>query len=149
MDCIVRPYRDEDFSGVWAMERNGCEAGYPSAVVVRQAAELFPRTFLVAADDTGPAGYVIAAPSSDPSVGWILRLRVREDRRRMGYGRALLREAIARLGDGGAACVRLTVSPRNEPALALYRGLGFIEVDRLPDYFGPGEDRLLLSFRIP
>lgn len=64
MDWTVRPYGAADFPGVWAMEQNGFKAGYPSAVVVRQAAELYPETFLVVADSTGPAGFVIAASSS-------------------------------------------------------------------------------------
>lgn len=149
MDWTVRPYEDPDFPGVWAMERNGFEAGYPSAVVVRQAAELYPETFLVAADSEGPAGYVIAALSSDPFVGWILRLRVRADCRRTGCGTSLVQSALERLRVGGAAQVRLTVAPANTAALALYRGLGFVGEARLADYFGPGEDRLLLAYTAP
>lgn len=149
MDWTVRPYGAADFPGVWAMEQNGFKAGYPSAVVVRQAAELYPETFLVVADSTGPAGFVIAASSSEPSVGWILRLKVREDCRRLGCGRALLQAALERLCHGGVKRVRLTVAPGNVPALALYRDLGFVEEARLADYFGPGEDRLLLAYPPP
>ena len=149
MNWTVRPFRDDDFPEVWAMERGAIEKGYPSAVVVRQAAVLHPETFLVAADTVGPAGYVIAALASDPSEGWILRLRVREDCRRSGCGRALLGAALERLRPSGVARVRLTVAPGNVPALSLYREMGFIEESRLPDYFGPGEDRLLLTYPTP
>ncbi len=149
MRWTVRPFEDPDFDGVWAMERARDVGGYASAVVVRQAAALYPATFLVAADAAGPAGFVIAAASSDPTVGWVLRLKVREDQRRRGCARALLVAALDRLRAGGVEQVRLTVAPGNRPALALYAGLGFVEEIRLPDYFGPGEDRLLLVLAGP
>ena len=149
MDWTVRPYGDPDFDRVWAMERARDADGYVSAVVVRQAAALYPATFLVAEDAGEPAGFVIAAPSSDPGVGWVLRLKVREERRRRGCARALLGAAVDRLMAGGVEQVRLTVAPGNLAARALYAQLGFVEEARLPDYFGPGEARLLLVLADP
>ncbi|MEU0455134.1 hypothetical protein ABZ322_19380, partial [Streptomyces sp. NPDC006129] len=45
----------------------------------------------------------------------------------------------------GAVEARLAVHPANEAALGLYKSLGFVaEGDVRRDYYGPGEDRLLL-----
>ena len=148
MEWTVRPYRATDFSAVWALERVRDREGYASAVTVRQAAALWPDTFLVVDADGEAVGFAIGAPSSDPLVGWVLRLKVCEDRRRQGCATALLGAVLGRLGSAGVRTVRLTVAPENRPARALYARLGFAEEAALPDYFGPGEDRLLLALRL-
>ncbi len=145
MAWTVRPFRDADFSAVWALERVRDVEGYASAVTIRQAAALWPAMLLVADEDGDAVGFTIGAASSDPTVGWVLRLKVREDRQRQGCATALLCAVLERLLDGGVRTVRLTVAPENEPARALYAGFGFLEEAVLPDYFGPGEDRLLLA----
>ncbi len=149
MEWTVRPFREADFAAVWALERVRDAEGYASAVTIRQAAALWPATLLVAdGDGKTTVGFTIGAASSDPGVGWILRLKVREDRQREGCATALLLAVLERLGDGGVRTVRLTVAPENRPARALYAGLGFLEEAVLPGYFGPGEDRLQLCRRI-
>jgi ribosomal protein S18 acetylase RimI-like enzyme len=130
------------------MERVRDAGGYASAVTVRQAAALWPATFLVADEDDVAVGFTIGAPSSDPETGWILRLKVREERRRRGCATSLLRAVLARLRDAGVRTVRLTVAPENRPARGLYARLGFLEEGLLPEYFGPGEDRLVLALEL-
>ena len=147
MEWTVRPYHDADFPEVWALERVRDSEGYASAVTVRQAAALWPATFLVADEEGKAVGFTIGAPSSDQGVGWILRLKVREERRRRGCATALLRAVLGELRDGGVRTVRLTVAPENRPARGLYARLGFLEEGVLPGYFGPGEDRLVLALR--
>ena len=144
MEWTVRPYRETDFPAVWALERVRDPEGYASAVTVRQAAALWPATILVADEDGEAVGFTIGAASSDPAAGWVLRLKVCEDRRRQGCATALLLTLLELLQRDGVRTVRLTVAPENRPARALYAGLGFSEEAMLPDYFGPGEDRLLL-----
>lgn len=141
----MRPFRDADFPAIWELERSRDAEGYASAVAIRQAAALWPATFLVAEEGSDVAGFTLGAPSSDPATGWVLRLKVREDRRRRGCATALLRAVLHQLQGQGVHQVRLTVAPENRPARALYAGLGFLEEAMLPGYFGPGEDRLVLA----
>jgi ribosomal protein S18 acetylase RimI-like enzyme len=149
MEWTVRPFSEADFSAVWALERVRDPGGYASAVTVRQAAALWPDTVLVAEEGDGVAvGFTIGAVSSDPAVGWILRLKVREELRRRGCATALLRAVLDRLRAEGVRTVRLTVAPENLAARALYARLGFLDEAMLPDYFGPGEDRLVLALRL-
>jgi [ribosomal protein S18]-alanine N-acetyltransferase len=145
MEWTVRSFCETDFPAVWALERVRDREGYTSAVTVRQAAALWPATFLVADGGDGVAGFTIGAVSSAPLVGWVLRLKVREDRRRQGCATALLVAVLARLREAGVRTVRLTVAPGNGPARALYARLGFREEAVLPEHFGPGEDRLVLT----
>jgi [ribosomal protein S18]-alanine N-acetyltransferase len=59
--------------------------------------------------------------------------------RRRGLGNALLAafEALSPV-------VHLEVSVNNAGALALYRGRGYAEIGRRPDYYGPGETAVLM-----
>lgn len=73
------------------------------------------------------------------------RIAVGPDHRKAGRGRALLREALARAKSAGAARMLLEVSAINEPALALYRSAGFVEIDRRKRYYRDGSDALVLQ----
>lgn len=148
MPWTVRPFRDADFPEVWALERVRDAGGYASAVFVRQAAALWPETFLVA-DEAGRAiAFAVGAAASAPGTGWILRLKVLEERRRRGIGIALIDGLVERLRGQGVREIRLTVAPENRPALALYRRCGFEDLVLARDHFGPGEDRLVLGRRL-
>jgi len=58
--------------------------------------------------------------------------------RRRGFGEALLREAITFARENGLAWIDLWVLGHNEPALGLYRKLGFVETGRYVDQFRVG-----------
>ena len=47
------------------------------------------------------------------------------DGKRQGLARLTLQSAISALSDSGATSLHLVVTEGNEPAQALYRGLGF------------------------
>ncbi|MCL6106424.1 MAG: GNAT family N-acetyltransferase [Actinobacteria bacterium] len=71
---------------------------------------------------------------------------IREEQRRRGYGGALL-GAVKRLLPPQERLL-VTVDPMNAAAVALYRSAGFQEVDFLPEFYGSGQDRLLLAIRL-
>jgi ribosomal-protein-alanine N-acetyltransferase len=62
--------------------------------------------------------------------------------RRLGVGRALLKELVARLERAGAQFIRLEVDLRNTGAIRFYERLGFRETRCLPGYYGEGLDGL-------
>jgi ribosomal-protein-alanine N-acetyltransferase len=78
----------------------------------------------------------------------ILNLAVRPDARRGGTGRALVQRVL----DDAVACaahsVSLEVRPENEAALALYRSLDFSQIGRRRNYYGPGEDAIIMERRL-
>ncbi|MFV8131216.1 GNAT family N-acetyltransferase [Streptomyces syringium] len=90
-------------------------------------------------------GYVLAGVVPGGKDAWILGLGVEPAERGHGHGRRLLRAGLARLTDHGVGEVRLSVEPANHAAIRLYRSFGFIEAGRRDDYFGPHEDRLIMS----
>jgi len=81
--------------------------------------------YFVAWDEDEPLGHALLASTDPPELGDV---SVRPEHRRRGIASALIataeREAVAR----GFDRLRLTVSVDNQPAQALYRGLGYGEV---------------------
>jgi ribosomal protein S18 acetylase RimI-like enzyme len=65
-----------------------------------------------------------------------------------GLGRALYERFFDEVRGAGRTVVRCVTSPVNERSVAFHEAVGF-EVDRVvPDYDGPGEDRVLLVKRL-
>lgn len=62
-----------------------------------------------------------------------------------GLGRALLEDALVQAARVGCGRLGLEVRADNSGALALYRGLGFTEQQRLPAYYDDGMDGLRLD----
>jgi ribosomal-protein-alanine N-acetyltransferase len=90
------------------------------------------------------AGFVISyrAPGN---VGHVVTLDVAEAHRRLGLGRALLEEAMARLARKNVKRYRLEVDAANAPAIAFYESFGFRESHRLPDYYGDGREGIEMT----
>lgn len=65
----------------------------------------------------------------------ILSVAVTSAQRGRGLARSLLRLHLGRLAGQGVKTVFLEVGENNEPALKLYRRLGFYEVGRRPGYY--------------
>ena len=75
--------------------------------------------------------------------GEVLRICVRPDCRARGYGRQLLNTLFAESPE--AEAWYLEVREGNAPALALYRGAGFVQSGRRKQYYPEsGEDALLM-----
>jgi ribosomal protein S18 acetylase RimI-like enzyme len=121
---------------------------YPS-FFLRQAIDTFGGLLRVVEHHAGEvAGYALGAMTAGEKAGWILSMAVHSDRRGSGLGEVLLADMEATLAERGAEEVLLTVEPANATALALYGRHGFTLVRDEPDYFGPGERRLVLGRRL-
>lgn len=142
----IRPVSEQDFLSVCSLEQGVSGSWYQAAVFVRQAMTIWPRSFLVAETDGSPVAYLICLIyPEDPRVSWIIRIRVISEMRRQGIGTAMLTRAHEILQGMGADLVCLSCSPENEGALSLYTRIGYIVIRHETGYFGPGEDRLILS----
>jgi putative acetyltransferase len=91
---------------------------------------------LVAMDAAIAAGCAAMRPLS-PEIAEIKRLFVRDPYRGTGLGRLLARSVIDRARRRGYTAIRLDTLPTMQPAIAMYRSLGFTEIpayhdDRLP-----------------
>lgn len=68
--------------------------------------------------------------------GRIYTLAVDPGARGGGVGRLLLARTIRALRRRGAGRIFLEVQAKNDPAISLYRGMGFVEQRVLPHYYG-------------
>ena len=99
--------------------------------------------WLVAVDKDRVAGYV----GSQSVLGWadMMNIAVDPDYRCQGVAENLVNHLVARLRENAISCLTLEVRVSNDPANALYRKLGFVEVGRRPNYYrNPKEDALIL-----
>ncbi len=146
MSTLIRPFGERDFDAVCLLEEGRKGSPYSSAVFIRQASVIFSPWFFVAEWEGDIRGYGIGALNQqNQAEAWILRLRVSDHWQGRGIGRLLLDRVVRSLTDAGAARILLSVSPDNHRALRLYRNHGFSEVGAISSYFGPGEDRLIMT----
>ena len=78
----------------------------------------------------------------------LLNLAVHPERRRCGIGRRLLRMVIDDAWVRRAEAVYLEVREANRGAACLYRLAGFVRVGSRRDYYGPGEDAVVMALRL-
>jgi len=121
--------------------------GY-SYLVVRQWFVVHQRDFLLLERDGVLCGYALAALASDgTAVASLLALAVLPELREQGCGWALLHAAVGHAREIGARRMDLAVRPDNEAARRLYLKYGFRDsvAEPLPDYYGEGRARMLMS----
>ncbi len=100
--------------------------------------------WLVAADKGRVIGYLGAQYGLDG--GDIMTVAVAPEYRRSGIGTDLIAAMSKILQEKHLQWLTLEVRPSNEPALTLYRNLGFRQVGRRPRYYqGPTEDAILIK----
>jgi ribosomal protein S18 acetylase RimI-like enzyme len=109
----------------------------------------FEGTSFVAEAGDELAGFLCGFLSqSHEDEAYIHFVGVDPERRGEGVGAALYERFFEEVRAQGRSVVRCVTSPANEGSVGFHEALGF-EVDRVvPDYDGPGEDRVLLVKRL-
>ena len=90
-------------------------------------------------------GFVLASRYAD--VWHILNVGVRPDHWRRGIGRLLLEDTITRGDEVPHLGFTLEVRISNAPAIALYRGFGFIDHGVRPGYYSDNNEDALIMWR--
>jgi [ribosomal protein S18]-alanine N-acetyltransferase len=80
-----------------------------------------------------PSGFIISRRAADEAE--ILSVAVRREVRGRGHGLALVAAHLQGLAHAGIRTVHLEVEDGNDPALALYRRLGFTPAGRREGYY--------------
>lgn len=78
----------------------------------------------------------------------IANLAVREDKRGLGLGNVVLERLLSQAIMLGNSEFTLEVRPSNEKAIALYKKYGFKVEGRRRNYYGDGEDALIMWKRL-
>lgn len=121
---------------------------YPPSTI-RQLLDVFDGLVLLAEDSGGiPRAYVFGALAAGAQTSWILAFGVERSHQRRGFGRATVDELLNRCAALGAEHARLTCAPDAAASLAFWASLGFVTVEHISDYLGPGRDRCVLERRL-
>jgi ribosomal-protein-alanine N-acetyltransferase len=147
LDTNIRPVRHDELDELRDLDHVVFgKLAYPP-FVLRQLFDMYREYWLVAEHPSGSglAGYSLGAPTPDRSGAWLLGLAVAPDCRNLGFGERLTLESMELLRSRGVPKVSLTVEPANVVAIALYRRVGFVITGVGQDYFGPGEDRTIMT----
>jgi ribosomal protein S18 acetylase RimI-like enzyme len=107
--------------------------------------------FLFLEDGEGVAGYACFGPIPMTRSSWDLYWIAVDPRRRgRGLGREILREVEGRAAARG--CEQLFVEtagrPQYEPTRAFYRACGYRVVAELPDFYSPGDAKVIFARRL-
>jgi ribosomal-protein-alanine N-acetyltransferase len=112
---------------------------------IRQMYDSCRGCFFVGESDGQIVGYSLGCKTFGSDSGWLLDAVVLPEKQGMGLGQRLSLRAMESLAREGVKVVRLVVQPGNHRAVRLYERLGFSEESREPNYFGSGEQMVMVS----
>ncbi len=123
--------QNRSFTGSWGYNPNTEEE-------IRYATSTgayIPEEILLACDGDRPVAYCCTGveyqeeDGADKEIGRISMIGVDPDYQKLGMGRAVLLAGLSYLKNKGVRIAQLTVDDDNEPAITLYRSVGFRKYD--------------------
>lgn len=101
---------------------------------------------LIAEVDTILAGYICYGPTPLTQETWdIYWIAVSADRQNMGIGRTLLSSAENEIAKVRGRIILIETSSKEQyqKTRCFYKNLGYEQVARIPDFYAPGDDKLV------
>ncbi|GAB2707804.1 GNAT family N-acetyltransferase [Nocardia thraciensis] len=144
----VRQATSNDLDALTSLSREIFGAEARDAFTFRQLLDIADPLVFVADLRGRPVGYAFVAPTWDARSAWLITLAVAPDCRRRGIGRTLMEAVIRDSIALRVSEIKLTVEHDNRDAKRLYSNLGFTAEANRADYFGPGEDRLVMRLSL-
>ena len=145
-DVRIRRMSPEDLDRVIEIADNLKDAPHwtrANYAAVMDLAAMPGRIALVAEEGVKVAGFAVACLMPPQAELEIIAVDAQFQRR--GLARRLFAELTGKLRQAGVEEVILEVRATNQPALGLYRRLGFEETGRRPRYYqAPAEDAVLM-----
>jgi [ribosomal protein S18]-alanine N-acetyltransferase len=137
---VIRDYRAADFDRLWQIDQLCFLPGIAytqmelSGFISRRNAITLVGEFQNTGTENPIAGFVIAHPIRR-KYGRILTLDILPEARRSGLATKLMNACEERLRSLGCGEMYLETAVNNEPALRLYRKLGYEVLRTLPEYY--------------
>lgn len=138
--------RKLDIDAVMEVERRCFDSPWTPGQFRHELKVPFSRTILLwdhASDPPRLAGYVCRWLVGDEAS--ILNLAVADDYRGLGLGRRLVGLVVAEAGQRRSRLVTLEVRENNAAARGLYEALGFHQVGMRRDYYGKGDNAIIMT----
>ena len=143
----------EDLAGVVALELATPEAPHWAeaeyAAIVGESLGGVRRCLFVALDEDRLFGFAVGKVPGAGLEAELESVAVSVDARRLGVGGALCAAVIEWCRGQGAGAVELEVRASSGGAIALYTGMGWVEVGRRRAYYrDPADDALLMRLEL-
>ncbi len=119
--------------------------------------ERFPETFIVAEENETIVGYIMCRIETGlpdfrsfgiPKKGHVISIAVLPEHQREGIGMALMKLAMEKMKTYRATECYLEVRISNEPAVNLYKKLGFKPSRTVRGYYADGEDAYIMTIKL-
>jgi ribosomal-protein-alanine N-acetyltransferase len=132
----------EDLPEIVTIERACFSNPWTGPLFLQELDVSFSRIVLARRGGGPIAGYLVRWFVADEV--HVLNVAVAPAFRGQGLGAALMREALREARDARARAVTLEVRRSNAKGRRLYEAFGFEQVGARPNYYGRGEDALIL-----
>ena len=139
----IRQVREKDLTEILRIEETAFPNPYPLGYL-RFLAKANPETFLVAENQNGLLGYIIADVRYR-NEGHIISIAVRKEERRRGVAKALIRAVGSVFERLEVGVIKLEVRVSNLSAINLYRSMGYRHIGMMPGYYRDGEDAIIMA----
>ena len=136
---MIRKGLPKDLSEICAIERLSFRNPWTPGQL---ASEMKYSCSLVEEEGGGIIGYLFFRVAADEME--VTNIAVSPQKRRQGVAGNLLRKAMEETREHGAEKVFLDVRHTNSAARLLYESLGFRETGARKDYYGKGEDAIVM-----
>ena len=106
---------------------------------------------LVAEDDSTVAGYICYGPTPLTEGTWDLYWEaVTQEKRGQGFGTMLMKSAEKEIisAQGRLTIIETSSTPEYEATRRFHISQGYTIVARIPDFYAPGDDMLILQKRL-
>ncbi len=141
---IITHARATDLADIVELERSGFAPSEQWSEAAWAEELDSPDRYVLARLDRDARIVGVATFSRVGEIADLLRVIVRPEARGQGIGASLVRAGLEWAAAVGAQRMLLEVRPDNDPAVALYRRLGFEPVTTRRDYYGPGQHALVM-----
>ena len=158
MTVKIRPMVAEDKPAVMKILKETPEFKPAEVVVAEEVIDSYLKDplgsgyyVMVADDDAETAGYTCYGPTPLTEGTWDLYwLAVASSNQGHGIGTSLMRMAEKAIEEGGGRLIMVETSstPGYERARRLYCGLGYEIIARFPDFYTPGDDKVVFQKRL-
>ena len=141
---IITHARGTDLADILELERSGFEESEQWSRAAWAEELDSPDRYVLARLDRDARIIGVASFSRVEEIADLLRVIVHPDARGQGVGASLTRAGLDWGAAVGARRMLLEVRPDNEPAVTLYRRLGFEPVSTRRNYYGPDRHALVM-----
>ena len=141
-EITISPMTLADVDAVHAIEAATFPVPWSRESFEKEVTENKCARYLVLREDGVPVAYAGMWLVIDEA--HVTNIAVREDRRGLGYGKAVTAALIQLAADTGLSLMTLECRRSNERAQALYHGLGFTDVGYRKRYYENREDALIM-----